>query len=191
MIAKTICIVNSKVLFDLLNELKNELNFEIIEIDIKFFDLKKFSKKNCIFVTSNKNKSLKKKIENQILFLDDLPISLNKLFEKINILFLKMNFKIQSKILVKNYEINLNTRRIYLNNQFVDLTEKEIKLISHLSSNKKPSSVQDLQKNIWAYGEHLETHTVETHIYRLRKKIKNSFKDDEFILSNNQGYFIK
>ena len=102
-----------------------------------------------------------------------------------------MNFKIQSKISVKNYEINLNTRQIYSNNQYIDLTEKEIKLISHLFTNKKPCSVQDLQKSIWEYGENLETHTVETHIYRLRKKIKNFFKDDEFILSNNQGYFIK
>ena len=191
MIAKTICIVNFKILFDLLNELKNELNFEIIELDIKSFDLKNFNNNNCIFIVSNKNIGLKKKIENQILFLDEFPISLNKLFEKINILFLKMNFKIQSKISVKNYEINLNTRQIYSNNQYIDLTEKEIKLISHLFTNKKPCSVQDLQKSIWEYGENLETHTVETHIYRLRKKIKNFFKDDEFILSNNQGYFIK
>ena len=191
MIAKTICIVNFKILFDLLNELKNELNFEIIELDIKSFDLKNFNNNNCIFIVSNKNIGLKKKIENQILFLDEFPISLNKLFEKINILFLKMNFKIQSKISVKNYEINLNTRQIYSNNQYVDLTEKEIKLISHLFTNKKPCSVQDLQKSIWEYGENLETHTVETHIYRLRKKIKIFFKDDEFILSNNQGYFIK
>lgn len=191
MIAKTICIVNSKILYELLNELKEELNFDLIEINLKDISKNSFNIKNSIFIVLNNNLSFKRKLENEILLLNELPISLPKLIEKINILYLKMSFKTQSKILINNYEINLNTRRIYLNDKFIDLTEKEIKLISYLSLKKKPCKTMDLQKNIWDYGENMETHTVETHIYRLRKKIKDSFKDEAFILSNNEGYYIK
>ena len=37
---------------------------------------------------------------------------------------------------------------------------------------------------------YLDTHTVETHIYRLRKKIKDTFNDDNFIISKKDGYII-
>jgi len=136
MIAKTICIVNSKILYELLNELKEELNFDLIEINLKDISKNSFNIKNSIFILLNNNLSFKRKLENEILLLNELPISLPKLIEKINILYLKMSFKTQSKILINNYEINLNTRRIYLNDKFIDLTEKEIKLISYLSLKK-------------------------------------------------------
>jgi len=71
------------------------------------------------------------------------------------------------------------------------LTEKEIEIILYLNERKTKHNVSDLQKNIWGYSVDMETHTVETHIYRLRKKIKDKFNDDNFILSHEDGYFIK
>ena len=71
------------------------------------------------------------------------------------------------------------------------LTEKEIEIILYLSKNKTKHDVLDLQKNIWGYSPNMETHTVETHIYRLRKKISNKFNDENFILSHKNGYFIE
>ena len=70
------------------------------------------------------------------------------------------------------------------------LTEKEVKIILYLSETKTNHNVSDLQKNIWGYVSNMETHTVETHIYRLRKKIGNKFSDENFILSHQNGYFI-
>ena len=55
----------------------------------------------------------------------------------------------------------------------------------------KPVNIEELQKNVWSYQSDIETHTVETHIYRLRKKILNTFKDSEFIISKKNGYQIK
>ncbi|MBD1159619.1 helix-turn-helix domain-containing protein, partial [Pelagibacterales bacterium SAG-MED19] len=74
--------------------------------------------------------------------------------------------------------------------QFTDLTEREINLIIFLKKSKLPVNINELQKKVWKYGSDLDTHTVETHIYRLRKKIKEKFNDEKFILSSKKGYFI-
>ena len=71
------------------------------------------------------------------------------------------------------------------------LTEKEINTINYLSKSDKPVSINELQKKVWSYQSDIETHTVETHIYRLRKKILNTFSDDKFIVSKKNGYQIK
>ena len=71
------------------------------------------------------------------------------------------------------------------------MTEKEIKTILYLSKISKPVSINELQTNVWGYHIDLETHTVETHIYRLRKKFLQTFKDNEFIISQKNGYEIK
>ena len=71
------------------------------------------------------------------------------------------------------------------------LTEKETNTITYLSKVKKPVTIDELQKNVWSYQSDIETHTVETHIYRLRKKILGTFNDDNFIVSKKNGYQIK
>ena len=72
----------------------------------------------------------------------------------------------------------------------IKLTEKEINTITYLSKSNKPVSIEELQEKVWSYQSDMETHTVETHIYRLRKKILNTFKDNEFIISKKNGYQI-
>ena len=93
-------------------------------------------------------------------------------------------------MIIKNYELNLNSKFLSRDNLNLKLTEKEIEIILYLNNLKTKHTVLDLQKNIWGYTANMETHTVETHIYRLRKKIINFFKDDDFILSDKNGYFI-
>ena len=75
-------------------------------------------------------------------------------------------------------------------NNKLKLTEKEVNTIIYLSNNNKTVSINELQKHVWDYQSDLETHTVETHIYRLRKKILVSFNDDKFIISKKNGYQI-
>ena len=70
------------------------------------------------------------------------------------------------------------------------MTEKEINTITYLSKSDKPVSINELQKKVWSYQSNMETHTVETHIYRLRKKILNTFKDQNFLMSRKDGYLI-
>ena len=92
---------------------------------------------------------------------------------------------------VNNYLINLNSREMLANNIKLKLTEKEINTITYLSKSEKPVSINELQEKVWSYQSDIETHTVETHIYRLRKKILNTFNDKDFIISEKNGYQIK
>ena len=128
--------------------------------------------------------------KNQYLILDKLPIKFSKLIESLNIKFLKNKFVHQSKIEIKNYLIDLNSREISLNDIRLKLTEKEINTIIYLSNQKKPISIQELQTKVWGYQSGMETHTVETHIYRLRKKILKTFNDENLLLSKKNGYHI-
>ena len=131
-------------------------------------------------------------ITNQnLLEFNDLPLSLKKLLELINIKLIKLKFNQQSKIIIKGYELNLNSKFFSKDGLKLKLTEKEIEIILYLNDKKIKHNVEaDLQKNIWGYSANMETHTVETHIYRLRKKISDLFKDEKFILSHKNGYFI-
>ena len=107
-----------------------------------------------------------------------------------NIEFLKFQTKENSSIIIGSYEVNLNSRILKLQPYSVSLTEKEINLIMFLNSSNSSVNVAKLQSDVWSYRSNLESHTVETHIYRLRKKIKDKFNDSNFVISHNEGYLI-
>ena len=127
--------------------------------------------------------------DNQIIF-NDFPIPILKLLEKINTEFLKINFNKQSDIMIGSYKFNLNSREMSQSKLKIKLTEKEINSIFYLFNSKDVVKIDELQSKVWGYQPELETHTVETHIYRLRKKILKKFNDENFILTNKSGYEI-
>ena len=187
MINQILIIYRFKYIFDILKELENELNYIVLEaINEKDLKNKIEENKNILIIT----KTSVKNFDNQFL-IQNLPIKLNKFIEMINIEFIKKNFVNQSNIKVKNYNLNLNSREMSLNDKKLKLTEKEAKSIIYLSNMKNPISIEELEKNLWQYNTGIETHTVETHIYRLRKKILETFKDENFIISEKDGYQIK
>ena len=102
----------------------------------------------------------------------------------------KKKFSINSSIEVKNYLLNKNEKRLLKNNNFIILTEKEIHLIELLLKNTNPTTKEVILSSVWNYSSDADTHTVETHIYRLRKKINDKFKDNKFILNNKNGYYL-
>ena len=174
-------------LYHILEELSLDLNFKIIHVDSENLLNENIKNLNNYLVISNKKYP---NINNNFI-LDNLPLNIFNLVEIINIEFLKIQFNSQSKVEINNYVIDLNSRAMQLNNIKLKLTEKEINTITYLSKQNKPVSIDELQENVWSYQSHMETHTVETHIYRLRKKIFNSFNDNEFIVSKKNGYQIK
>ena len=154
----------------------------------------KLNQLNFILISKSSNKNLfesKKIDERKMIYLDELPIKMEPLIQKINIQLIKQKYNFQSNINIKNYSLNLNTRIINKTTIQLKLTEKEIDILLFLHESKSPQKISILQQEVWSYSLDLETHTVETHIYRLRKKMKEKFQDDNFILSNNDGYFIK
>ena len=171
-------------LYKIFEEIKKDINFNFKKINKQeLLNLK--SNSNCLILTKKKIPEL----DNQIIF-DKFPISIFKILERINIEFIKKNFQEQSEILIGNYIFNINSREMSSNANKLKLTEKEINSIVYLLKAKKPVKIRELQSNVWGYQSQLETHTVETHIYRLRKKISKVFKDESFILSKDDGYEI-
>ena len=187
--------VNSLNLYNILEEIKDYLNFNIEFIDISKFSRKDFENndfQSSLFLVLEKDKLKADKVLDlkNIIYLKNPPFSLSKLVEKINIFSLKFNFKSQSKIEVNDYVVDINERKIIKNNNELKLTEREIEIILFLKKKETPQNVDSLQTQIWKQKKELETHTVETHIYRLRKKINEKFNDNNFIKSNDVGYFI-
>jgi len=194
MITQTIFIINYNSLYEILEEIKDNLSFKISRFDNEedFIKTSNLDIKNSLFITKPNQKLLLNKNLNIKNFLNfkDLPLPLNKLVELINIQLIKLRFNYQSNVNINGYDLNLNSKFFSRNELILKLTEKEIEIILYLYETKKKRNVSDLQKNIWGYSSDIETHTVETHIYRLRKKIANKFNDESFILSNRGGYFI-
>ena len=186
-------IIDFPVLYNVLFEVKDFLNFKVINYENENAFLEKIEKetsiKNYTIVTKTflNNKNVNQK---SIIYLDDKPINFISLIDKINTNLLKQRFSFQSNINIKNYSLNLNSRVISRNENELKLTEREIEIILFLNDKKKPQNINILQKEVWSYAIDLETHTVETHIYRLRKKISDKFKDSDFILSSKEGYLI-
>ena len=187
MTSQNLIIYKFNSLYHILEELNSDLNFEITYVENENLLNEKTKILNNYLIITNK-----KYLNIQNLFiLENLPLNIFKLVEKINIEFLKVKFNSQSKVQIKNYVIDLNSREIQSNNLKLKLTEKEINTITYLSKQDKPVSINQLQEKVWSYQSDIETHTVETHIYRLRKKISNFFNDNKFIVSKKNGYQIK
>tara|TARA_B100000780_G_scaffold161148_1_gene112627 strand:+ start:5570 stop:6157 length:588 start_codon:yes stop_codon:yes gene_type:complete len=194
MIKQNVFIFNHYSLYEILYEIKVNLSFNIIkhENEVSLFKDKNFDIKNSLIISKFNNKlNLNKNLDiKNIINFHDYPIKLNRLIELINIQLIKIKFNHQSKVIVKDYELDLNSKNLSKDHLILKLTEKEIEIILYLIKDKNKHNVMDLQKNIWGYVSDMETHTVETHVYRLRKKIFNKFNEEGFILSHPDGYCI-
>ena len=183
---QNLIIFNFPAMYETLSEIESKLNFKILNLnkeDLSKFDKKKYQ--NFIFLTEKKVLD----IDNQYI-LKKLPLKLKDIVEKINIEFLKLNYKDKSNYQIGSYTIDLNSKKISNKKENLKLTEKEISTLLYLSKSKKPIGIKELQSNVWDHKSVLETHTVETHIHRLRKKIKEKFNDQNFIISSKEGYSI-
>ena len=183
---QTLIVYQFTTLHQILKELENNLNFNIIEVGSKELLQNKIKDlKNYLIITKEKISYL-----DHQLTINSLPKKIFKLIEVINVEFMKKHFNNQSKLKINNYIINLNSREMMFKDIKLKLTEKEINTIIYLSKINKAVNIDELEKNVWQYQSDIETHTVETHIYRLRKKILQKFKDDKFIISKKNGYQI-
>ena len=186
MINQNIIIFKQKYLFEILREIEFELNLNISEVYYQeelYEIIKNFN--NYLIITNKQITNL-----NNQLVISSIPIKISKLIELINVDLMRKHFNDQSNIKIKEYIVDINSREIFKNNLQMKLTEKEINTIMYLFKKNKPISIDELEKNVWRYEAGIDTHTVETHIYRLRKKILEKFDDESFITSKKNGYEI-
>ena len=195
---QSVNIVDFSNLYNILHEVKDLFifhinNYENLNNFLKDLDANIIDCTNSLIIVDNKqhqlffDKNINKK---NILFINKPPIKIEKLIDMINTHLIKQKYSFQSKLDIKNYLLNLNSRIISSKKIELKLTEREIDIILFLKNKGIPQPVINLQNEVWGYSNTLETHTVETHVYRLRKKISNKFNDESFILSHKNGYFI-
>ena len=158
-------------------------NFELIEKS-------KFKINDPIFYLTGKKKNLNILTKFQRYELIFYPFNFKNFIEKINLLYIKSRFAHNSKINLLNYSINLNTREISNNQNKLKLTEREKDFLIYLKNSKKPQTISNILESVWKYSKDVETHTVEPHVHRLRKKFLDSFNDKNFIKNNKRGYYI-
>jgi hypothetical protein len=191
---QNVIIINYNSLYEIFDDLKENLPFKTIKFknEDDFLKDNSLDKRKSLIILNKKTKLLFNHglHESNILYLNDLPLSFEKLLEKININLIKLRYSLQSKIIIKDFQLDINSKHLSKLGITLKLTEKEIEIILYLNKKKINCDIADLQKNIWGYSTNIETHTVETHIYRLRKKIDKVFKDKKFIVSQKDGYLI-
>ena len=202
----TVLVLGSNSLYITLNELKSFLKFNIINEDI---DPSKIEEKKIILCHSNylednnnlnylkKSKCIKilvtEKNDNNVNFFHSvlkLPTSIIEINNVIESSVAKDKFSKNSFIKMKNYILDKNEKKLNNNGNSLILTEKEVQLLELFLRNRKPINKNEILSSVWQYASDADTHTVETHIYRLRKKIKDKFSDENFILNNKEGYYL-
>tara|TARA_B100000941_G_scaffold72712_1_gene49367 strand:- start:55 stop:654 length:600 start_codon:yes stop_codon:yes gene_type:complete len=197
MLCQKLHIFNIPELDKIINEIKDYYNYEANYFDKKSDLVETIEKdkkilKNLVIIVKQRDFSQIKNITDatRINCITKVPIKIMDLMDQINTKLIQQNYLAQSNVSINNYTLNINARVLKKQNCELILTEREIDIIVFLKNEKKPAKVDVLQKKVWKYGSDLETHTVETHIYRLRKKIKDVFNDDTFIQSKKNGYVI-
>ena len=182
-IKQNLAIYSIPILYKILKELEKDLNYNIIYIaEKKKLENQDFSN---FLVISNQ-----KKINFTNLLHISFPLKISKLVEKINIQVIQFKTKKNSEIYIGDYILNINSRKLFKDLNVLSLTEKEANLITFLNYSAKPVNIKKLQAEVWGYKNLLETHTVETHIHRLRKKILSTFNLNDLIISNKDGYYL-
>ena len=141
---------------------------------------------NCLKIYSSNSKNLSSNFD---AFLK-IPTSLKEINITVENTVAKKVFSRNSSIKIKKYLLNKNEKKLSNNENEIILTEKEIQLLELLLINKKPISKDKILSSAWNYSSDADTHTVETHIYRLRKKINDKFSDENFIVNTKEGYSL-
>ncbi len=180
-------IFNFNNLFEILKEIKEIINYDLVNCrnidELNQLNLKKLN--SYVILTNNKIDDLNNL---NFILLNHEPIKIQKLLELINISLVKLKYSGQSELSIKDYKLDMNARELIKNKIKIKLTQKEAEIIVYLKNSKKPASISKLQKQVWSHNSELETHTVETHVYRLRKKIFDTFGDNSFIINATDGY---
>jgi len=191
-----------------LEELKDHLNFKLITInnslDIKIsnnydvllvhqdylkesFIIKFLKECDKIKILASSNNSHNPEIFADTLLLPAFIKDINNIIENS---VAKKSFNKSSSIKIKDYILDKNERKLIKSNIYISLTEKEIQLLELFIKNNKAINKDKILNEVWKYAADADTHTVETHIYRLRKKVKHKFADENFILNDKTGYLI-
>jgi len=211
----SIITVGSPVFFECMQEQKTEYNLQNLKsfkevkeilktplIDVYVFlffvddleklylkEIKKIKYPKIFFSKKSENfKTIKK--DNVLSSFLELPVNYQDLEKIIKLAILKFKFLFQSKVEIGKYNLDKNERTISYGKKSAKLTERELDIILYLSGKKEGATKQEIMKDIWSHGEEIDSHTYETHLYRLRQKLQSKLSDKKFISVEDGKYFI-
>ena len=211
----SIITVGSPVFFECMQEQKTEYNLQNLKsfkevkeilktplIDVYVFlffvddlekldlkELKKIKYPKIFFSKKSENfKTIKK--DNVLSSFLELPVNYQDLEKIIKLAILKFKFLFQSKVEIGKYNLDKNERTISYGKKSAKLTERELDIILYLSGKKEGATKQEIMKDIWSHGEEIDSHTYETHLYRLRQKLQSKLSGKKFISVEDGKYFI-
>ena len=196
MVNQKLYIINLSNFYNIISELQEHIGYEVFKFDNKEifydkYDSKSISTENSILIVHEKDYNFfVKNINEDHIIRFKPPVNIFTFIENLNVKFIQKKYQDQSNVNIKDFFLDINSRELKKGKSSLKLTERETDMILFLNNSKKPVNVETLEKKIWQHSSELETHTVETHIYRLRKKINDKFSDETFILNNKQGYYI-
>ena len=172
----------------ILNNTNDDPNIILFHIDsLKDKKLKEYINNNSFLkICAGSKKDLTDNYDARL----ELPATLQEINTIIENTAVKSKFNKNSSIAIKSYFLNKNEKKLFNSGSFIILTEKEIQLLELLLNKQMPISKDNILSSVWNYSSDADTHTVETHIYRLRKKITDKFRDENFILNNKSGYYL-
>ena len=196
-----VLILGSNSFFATLNELKPFLKFNPILGDLKLSHDAILFHENALkeqgseeFINKSKSIKICASVKKNLLINYDAILELPSTLKEINLtvenITAKKIFNKNSSIKIKNYFLNKNERKLSKDNKYIILTEKEIQLLELFLNFNKPIPKNEILSTVWNYSSDADTHTVETHIYRLRKKIYDEFLDEDFIHNYKNGYSL-
>ena len=174
------------------NDIKNiKEHNELILCDDEFTEnktnLNLLKETECVKILANYKNNKNKLLFDYTL---ELPTTIKDLNAIIETTVAKKKFEINSSIKFKEYFLDKNEKKLKKSGKSLILTEKEIQLLELFLKSPKPISKNKILSLVWNYASDADTHTVETHIYRLRKKIAEKFSDEQFILNSKEGYHL-
>ena len=121
------------------------------------------------------------------------PFSLMSFLDVLRAANNNLDNSVDGYLCFNGYELRPNLREIadIKSGSVVKLTEKEVSILKYLYKNQNGYvSKNDLQRNVWKYSEDVTTHTIETHIYRLRQKVEQT-DGRRLIVTDNGGYKLQ
>ena len=196
-----VLILGSSSFINTLNELKTHLKFNPLSAGSKNYhdailfqdEVLKDKKQNNIIMSSSAIKICVSKKKEKLSIYDssiELPSTLKEINSVVENIAAKKKFSKNSSIEIKGYLLDKNEKKLSKFQDHIILTEKEIQLLEIFLKSRKPVTKNEILSSVWKYVAETDTHTVETHIYRLRKKISDKFMDEKFIINNKNGYSL-
>ena len=171
---------------------KNNKSILIADNEFAVKELSPEIKFDTIFIINCDSDVIEMDELNSKIVLLSIPLQFRDLYKRVSSILDQIDSQAARKLNFNRFTYDPSMRTLSNDNLYLRFTEKESQIFNSLLDNSNIYiSKKNLLKKVWSYNEDIDTHTLETHIYSLRKKIeKNLLLKDLIVFEDNKGYFL-